>query len=85
MSQTLTIRVPDDVYQSLARAAEEAGQLPEALAAEWLAATVQHATDDPLDRFIGALRSGVPRWADEHDRHIGKAAAERLKYRTPDG
>ena len=80
MSQTLTIRVPNDVYESLARAAEEAGQLPEALAAKWLAATAQRATDDPLDRFIGAFRSERPDWADEHDQYIGEAAAKRLKY-----
>lgn len=85
MSQTLTISVPDAVYESLTRAAEETGEPPEALAAQWLTATVQRAANDPLDRFIGAFQSEVPDWADKHDKYIGEATAERLKYRNPDG
>ena len=85
MSQTLTIRVPDAVYKSLARAAEETGRPPEDLAAQWLTATARRAAEDPLDRFIGAFRSDVPDWADEHDRYIGEATAEKLKYGDSDG
>jgi hypothetical protein len=37
MGHTLTLDVPEDVYQSLLQQAEQAGQLPEAIAVQLLA------------------------------------------------
>lgn len=71
MNKTLEIQLPDSVYRSLQRKAKEAGQSPESLAAALLTAAAPSAPDDPVESLIGAVRSDVPDWADEHDRHLG--------------
>ncbi|WP_417914465.1 hypothetical protein [Candidatus Electronema sp. JM] len=76
MSQSLTLNVSEEVYRHLLRAAEQAGQLPEALAAQWLALFTRNLQDDPLEKFIGAFRSNCPDWADNHDRYIGQSQIE---------
>ena len=73
MGHTLTLDVPEDVYQALIRQAEQTGQLPEAVAVQLLATATQHRVDDPLEQFIGAFRSHGTDWADEHDVYLGKA------------
>ena len=47
MGHTLTLDVPDEVYQSLIQQAEQTGQPPEAIAVQLLAAVTQHRIDDP--------------------------------------
>jgi len=32
------------------------------------------ADTDPFDKWVGAISSDVPNWADEHDRHIGESS-----------
>jgi len=78
MEHTLLLEVPDNVYDVLTKTAEQEGRPREALAAEWLAATINRLIYDPLEEFIGAFSSGVPRWADEHDQHIGKSILETM-------
>jgi hypothetical protein len=73
MSQSLTLNVSEEVYLQLRRAAEQAGQLPEVLAAQWLALFSQGTDNDPLEKFIGAFRSGCPDWTDNHDKYIGQS------------
>ncbi|MBA2692375.1 MAG: hypothetical protein H0U65_07770 [Rubrobacter sp.] len=71
MERTLTLEVPEEVFESLRRKAEEAGKPPEALAIEYLAAATENRGGDPVEEFIGAFDSKVPEWADRHDEHIG--------------
>lgn len=33
---------------------------------------------EPLDAFVGAIRSGVPDWADNHDKYLGEELARNL-------
>jgi hypothetical protein len=73
MAQTITLEVPQDVYDSLVKQAEEVGQPPEKVAVDWLTATVHWRVSDPLANFIGALHSDIPDWADNHDYYIGQA------------
>jgi predicted RNase H-like HicB family nuclease len=35
--------------------------------------------DDPFEKFIGAFNSGVPDWADNHDKYLGEELAKDLK------
>ena len=63
MGHTLTLDVPEDVYQSLMQQAKQTGQAPEALAVQLLAAATQHQVDDPLEQFIGAFSSHGADWA----------------------
>lgn len=80
MGRTLTLKVPEEVYEPLAQAAERTGSTPEALAIEWLAAVSRHAARDPLENFIGALRSDVPDWADQHDKYLGQALLDQQAW-----
>jgi hypothetical protein len=36
---------------------------------------------DPFDKWLGAISSDVPNWANEHDRHIGESALR--EYQDP--
>jgi hypothetical protein len=72
MSHTLTLDIPDTVYEPLKKTAEQSGQAPEALAVQWLAAAIQHLVDDPLEKFIGAFSSQGSDWADHHDQYLGQ-------------
>lgn len=74
MSYTLTLEVPDDVYQSLLKTAKETGQAPEFLAVRWLATATQTPAD-PLEHFIGAFNSQGSDWIEHHDEYLGSAAA----------
>ncbi len=84
MSHTLTIEVPDNVYEPLQRTASQSGQSPEALVTQWVSLAVQQLTDDPLEQFIGALRGQSSNWADHHDQYLGKVVADTLQTKTPE-
>lgn len=73
MERTLTLEMPEEVYESLRRKAEESGQPPESLAIELLAAAIQpRGEEDPLERFIGAVDGEGGEWADRHDDYLGR-------------
>jgi hypothetical protein len=72
MSHTLTIEAPDDLYEPLRQTAAQHGQSPETLVTQWISLAVQQFMDDPLEQFIGALRSQGSNWADRHDQYLGK-------------
>jgi hypothetical protein len=74
MGRTLTLDVPENVYQSLIQQAEQTGQPPEAVAVRLLATVTQHRVDDPLEQFIGAFHSHGTNWANQHDAYLGKTA-----------
>jgi hypothetical protein len=76
MAHTLTIEVSQQVYDSLIVTAKEIGASPEAVAAQWLGATSQRITSDPLDEIIGTLHSDIADWGERHDYYIGMAALE---------
>ncbi len=78
MGHALQLELPDDVFRSLTKIAEQIGQSPESLATQWLARTSRKLEVDPLDEFIGAFCSGIPDWADEHDKYIGDSVKARL-------
>jgi hypothetical protein len=67
MGHTLTLEVPEDVYQSLIQKAEQTGQPPEAVAVQLLTTATQPQVEDPIEPFIGAFSSHGIAWADQHD------------------
>ena len=79
MGHTLTLEVPDEVYNPLLKTAEQTGQKLEELAIQWLATVVETFSDDPLEEFIGAFKSDIPDWADRHDKYLGQSYAEGLR------
>ena len=85
MGHTLLLEVPENVYELLTKTAEQVGRPREALAAEWLVATINRLAYDPLEKFIGAFSSGVSNWADDHDQYIGKSIMETMHNAEREG
>jgi hypothetical protein len=85
MGHTLTLDVPEAVYQALIRQAEQTGQPLEAVAVQLLATATQYRGDDPLEQFIGAFHSHSAEWADQHDAYLGKAAQASMDPETSKG
>ncbi len=81
MTHSLTLEVPENIYQPLAEEAEAKGRKVEEIALEKLAKNEPKQIDDSLDKFIGAFRSDVPDWADNHDKYLGKELAKDLKVK----
>lgn len=77
MSHILSLEVPEAIYESLVRTAQQSGQLPESLAIQWLAQATDQVIDDPVEQFIGAFDSGGTDWADRHDQYLGLATVHR--------
>jgi hypothetical protein len=73
MAHTVLLELPDDVYKLLAQAAEQTSQPLEELAVEWLSNATRRVTDDPLAKYIGAIRTDVPNWGERHDELLGQA------------
>ncbi len=78
MGQTLTLELPNDVYESLVKAAKQINRLPEELATQWLADTAQYFVNDPLEPFIGTFSSNITDWAEQHDKYLGEAIEETM-------
>lgn len=73
MGYSLTLELPETVYQSLIKTATQTGQAPEILAVQWLKKITQQQETDPLEKFIGAFNSNIPYWVDEHEKYLGQS------------
>lgn len=69
---TITLELPQSIYDSVQKAAARAGQSPQELITQLLGQNIQSFTDDPLEEFIGAFRSDIPDWGENHDRYLGE-------------
>jgi hypothetical protein len=85
MSRTLVLEIPEDVYEPLLKTAEQLGQTPEDTAVRWLENAARKSSDDPVEKFIGALGSDIPDWADEHDKYIGRELMEEMSGEAQKG
>ena len=72
MTHSLLLEVPESIYQPIVEEAEAEGRKVEEIALERLANGKPKKIDDPLDEFVGAFRSDVPDWADNHDKYLGE-------------
>lgn len=73
MTHSLTLELPDNIYRSLAEKAAAEGRPVEDIALEQLAnGDAEQDVEDPLDKFVGAFKSDVPDWADNHDKYLGE-------------
>jgi hypothetical protein len=86
VSRTLTIELPDELYQAFEQAAARSGRTPEAVALEWLARHAAAPTPSgaggagyplggKLRRYAGIVNSGDPHSA-ENDRIDADLARE---------
>jgi hypothetical protein len=85
MGYTLTLEVPENLYEPLVKTAEQTGRTPEELAQEWLATAIRTAIEDPVENFIGAFLSNIPDWADGHDKYIGQTLMEQMQSKGNEG
>lgn len=72
MTHSLLLEVPESIYQRIVEEARAEGRKVEEIALERLAVKKPQQIDDPLDEFVGAFRSDVPDWADNHDKYLGE-------------
>jgi plasmid stability protein len=79
MSQTLTVDLPDEVYELLRRSAEVEHRSPEDIAADLLAASVRSREEDPVLQLLGTVESEVTDVAARHDEYIGRSIAGELR------
>lgn len=86
MGQTLTLNIPEEIYEPLVKAAQQTGSTPEDLAVQWLAQAAPKtrpqlseeestAAWERLRRYAGAATSGDPASA-ENDRIDADLARE---------
>ncbi len=81
MTHSIVLEVPENIYQGIVKEAESKQRKVEEIALERLAKDAPREIDDPLDKFIGAFRSNVPDWADNHDKYLGEELAKDLKVK----
>ena len=74
MGHTLTLDLPEQVYECLRQQAEQTSQALETVAVQWLATATQVPVEDPLEQFIDAFNSHGTDWADHHDAYLGRVA-----------
>ncbi|QTA83162.1 Uncharacterized protein dnl_55560 [Desulfonema limicola] len=79
MKHTLKLELSDDIYILLLKLSEKAGQLPEIIATQWVISETRKQADDPLEKFIGKLKSNKSDWADNHDNYIGEKLSKEMK------
>ncbi|NCO32739.1 MAG: hypothetical protein GW893_02555 [Armatimonadetes bacterium] len=72
MAHTMTLQVPDDIYQPLVNAAEVIDRQPEEVAVEWLSSVANDVNHDPLLALAGTLECELTDVADRHDDYIGQ-------------
>ncbi len=81
MTHSITLEIPENIYRTLDEEAKSKGRKVEEIALEKLRNGESTETEDPLDKFVGAFRSDVPDWAENHDKYIGEELAKDLKVK----
>ncbi|MCI5130426.1 MAG: hypothetical protein D3904_02630 [Candidatus Electrothrix sp. EH2] len=72
MATTLTLQIPDRIYQPLQERAKKRGKTLDQIIIEWLGNAVEDGPDDPLLQLAGAFSCGVKNIGTNHDIHIGQ-------------
>jgi len=72
---TLTLQLPDEIFEPLMRQAQRSGNTPEAVVTDWVASAVLPPPEDPLLKLLGTVESDVSDVAEKHDEYLGQALA----------
>lgn len=75
---TLTLELPDEIYQPLLHQAQRSASTPEALLTLWAAQAVQ-TQEDPLLKLLGSIKTDVSDVSGKHDEFIGRSLQENNK------
>ncbi len=81
MSHTLTLELPDEIYEPLAEAATQLGCHASDVALRWLAKQARARGVDPLRAFIGTFQSAEPGWTDRHHELSADLAEDKMRGR----
>jgi len=79
MTHSITIELPEHIYQPLAKEAKAKGRKVEEIALERLAKDSSKKIDDPFEKFIGAFDSKGKDWANRHDEYLGENLMSELR------
>ena len=71
MSRKLTLKLPDEAYQSLVQAGQEQGESPETVASRVLTQSFT----DPLLKLSGSIRTAPRDLSRRHDKYLGEELA----------
>ena len=77
--QTLTVELEDRLYQALNRIAQQLGQTPEQISAQWIAKAVERVECDPLLALAGTLECDVTDVGERHDHYIGQSLLSEMR------
>ncbi len=70
---TLTLELPDDIYEPLLHKAQRSASTPEALLTRWAIEAVQPVPDDPLLKLLGSIEGDVSDVSAKHDDYLGRS------------
>lgn len=70
---TLTLELPDDIYEPLLYQAQRNASTPEALLTQWASKAIQPMPEDPLLKLIGSIESDVRDVSSHHDDYVGRS------------
>ena len=70
---TLTLELPDDIYEPLLYQAQRDASTPEALLTQWAIQAVQPAPEDPLLKLLGSIEAEVSDVSAKHDEYLGRS------------
>lgn len=70
---TLTLELPDDVYETLPHQAQRNASTPEALLTQWAVKAVQPVPEDPLLKLLGFIEGDVSDVSARHDEYLGRS------------
>jgi len=73
MMHTLTLELPDDVYEPLLHHAQRTASTPEALLTQWAIRAIQPVPEDPLLKFLGSIEANVSDVSAKHDDYLGRS------------
>lgn len=77
--QTLTVELEDRLYQTLKLIAQQLGQTPEQIGAQWIAKAVERVECDPLLALAGTLECDVTDVGERHDHYIGQSLLSEMR------
>ncbi|MEL4895385.1 hypothetical protein [Crocosphaera sp. Alani8] len=76
MTHSVTLNIPDHLYDPLLEKANQTGKKPEELMIEYLQTMIKNTEDDPVEEFIGAIDSDISDWTKNHELYLGKSLSE---------
>ena len=72
---TLTLQLPDELFEPLVLQAQRFGITPEKVVTDWVASAVLSPPEDPLLNLLGSIQSDISDVAQRHDEYLGQALA----------